>query len=821
MPFLRSLLSVVLVVCSTAFAGEPIPYNAAAMRWTFDPARLVTVHDVVYQQPPKEPWEAMPVGGGNLSAMVRCMDGSLVLHLTKSDAWGFQQPPDAPLGRRVFNNVSPGTVTLSLGQRAAALTAKRFRQRLDLHRGRIIVELGEGAETITLSIWGDPQRTVLLVAMDDPQRLVLHAKVELTEWRNSMKLSAGDKRIGAVEIHTRPARPHLANTGMQGYFAADRDPLQGRGTAVLVGAAEAAASDLSLGEKATSMRLAFQGSQTRLIAVSCAVEPNGDPTPRAKADLDAVLSQPMDKLQSRRDAWWKQWWEKSSLALTGDDPMARRICGAYHVHLYTLGCTNRGPVPCKWDGGPGLMRRDERTWGLAEWVQEIRFTYVPLYAANRREMAKGLTDHYTRMRPYLRRQTETMWGVSGLWIPETVLPWGHAEDFVLKAEGPVPEYFLRRDPQTVPYGKFERFNGYVGLLFTAGLEICHHYLEYYDYFQDDVYLHDETYPVVREVCRFLCNLLRKGDDGLFHLDPANALETWWLVRDPTDTLDGIRAIFPRFIALARQCEADAELRMKCEEVLSHLPQPPRAHWDASGKLTADTNSYAPAGALGPIRKPRNFEIPALYRVYPFSLSGIGSVDRDVCIHTFNRRIFGITNSWSLDAVWAARLGLANEAVRRIGEHAQRYHRFPYGGWTSSNSSVWPDGLSACPYVDGAGLSAFCLQEMLVQSHEEAIRILPATPNTWSGLFRFRARGGFLVSACFSQGVAVFVEVESLAGKPLAIHHPWRRADLATAGNPPLVVRSGRDARTIASPETVLRFQTAPGEKIVLYKPGIF
>ena len=78
------------------------------------------------------------------------------------------------------------------------------------------------------------------------------------------------------------------------------------------------------------------------------------------------------------------------------------------------------------------MRRDERTWGLAEWVQEIRFTYMPLYAANRQEMAKGLTDHYTRMRPYLRRQTETMWGLDGLWIPETVLPWGHAEDFVLK-----------------------------------------------------------------------------------------------------------------------------------------------------------------------------------------------------------------------------------------------------------------------------------------------------------------------------------------------------------------------------------------------------
>jgi len=815
----------VLISAACGAAAVPSaqpPYDTSAMLWTFDPGELVSAHDVVYEKPRGEPWEAMPVGGGDLSAMVRCPDGSLVLHLTKSDAWGFQQPPDAPQGSRFFNNVSPGTVTISLGERAAALAAKRFRQRLDLYRGRIVVELGEAEKKITLSIWGDPQRTVLLVAMDDPQHLVPQAAVAVNEWRDSMRMWTDEDRIGAVEIHRRAARPHLANTGMQGYFGANEDPLQGRGTAVVVGARQATVSDLSKDEKTASMRLAFHDRTSRLIAISCSVAPHGDPLPRAAADLKAVLAQPLNELQSRRDAWWNAWWGKSHLKLASDDPLARRLCGAYHVHLYALGCTNRGPAPCKWDGGPGLMRRDERTWGLAEWVQEIRFTYMPLYAANRQEMAKGLTDHYTRMRTYLRRQTETMWGLDGLWIPETVLPWGHAEDFILKADGPVPgEYFLTRDPRTIPCGKFEQFNGYIGFLFTAGLEICHHYLEYDDYFPDAAYLRDEAYPVVREVCRFVAHLLRKETDGLYHLDPANALETWWLVRDPADTLDGIRAIFPRFIALSKQYQADAELRQKCEEILAHLPQPPRAHWDSTGKLTADADSYAPAGALGPIQESRNYEIPALYRVYPFGLSGIGSADRDVCVHTFNRRIFGITNSWSLDAVWAARLGLADEAARLLGEHAQQYHRFPYGGWDSSNSSVWPGGLSACPYVDGAGLSAFCLQEMLLQSHEGAIRVLPATPRTWSGLFRFRARGGFLVSACFSEGVPVFVEIENIAGRPLAIYHPWVRFDRATDENPPLVVRSGQDTRTITSPEAILRFTTKAGERILLYKPGAF
>lgn len=814
-----NVLSCLLLCVKAAAVAQPVSYDVSSLQWAIDEGALVSVHDTIYAKPPHEPWAAMPVGGGDLSAMVRCTGKTLILHLTKSDAWGFQEPADALAGSRFFNNVSPGTVTIALGDRAAELAKKGFRQRLDICRGRIVVVLGEGEEQVTVSIWGDPQGTVLLIAVDDPENLIPEVTASLSEWRDSMEVWTADGRIGAREIHERPARPHLRNTGMDGFFPEGNDPLEGRGTAVVVGAT-ARASDPSVDAKTASIRFTFENEGPRLIGISCAVKPHGDPTADAKEALTALLGKPVDELDARRDGWWKDWWSKSFLSLSGD-PMAERLCRAYHVHLYALACTNRGPVPSKWDGGPGLMRNDERTWGLAEWVQEIRFTYMPLYAANRLEMAKGLTNHYTQMGPYLKRQTQTMWGIDGLWIPETVLPWGHAEDWVLKADVPLVKSFLEWNPETAPYGEFERFNGYIGFLFTAGLEIAHHYLEYYDYSQDAGYLRDEAYPTVREICRFIAGLLKKGDDGLYHLDPANGLETWWLVRDPADTLDGIRAIFPRFVALSKQYGADTQLREKCEDILAHLPPPARAHWDASGNITPDENSYAPAAALGSVAGPRNAEIPALYRVYPFGLSGIGSTDRDTCIHTFQRRIFGITNSWSLDAVWATRLGLVDEAARLLGEHAEKYHRFPYGGWDSSNSDAWPGGLSNCPYVDGAGLSAFCLTEMLLQSHEQAIRVLPATPNSWSGAIRLRAKGGFLVSALFREGRPLFVEIESTGGTVLNVHHPWKGTDPATDENPPLVVRSGSESRTLAKPEDVLRFEMTPGEKVLLYEPGAF
>ena len=125
------------------------------------------------------------------------------------------------------------------------------------------------------------------------------------------------------------------------------------------------------------------------LLVAAAVTPSGDPLAAAQRELDEATRAGLDQLKAEHQAWWRDYWGRSFLRLSSPDQKADRLCAAYHVHLYTLGCVNRGPYPAKWDGGPGLMRGDERNWGLSEWVQEIRFTYLPLYQANRLDMARG------------------------------------------------------------------------------------------------------------------------------------------------------------------------------------------------------------------------------------------------------------------------------------------------------------------------------------------------------------------------------------------------------------------------------------------------
>ena len=801
MSTLRGCLALASWIGICTATVRAVPFDQKTGRWLIDPETVVSRNDVLYVTPAAQPWEAMPVGGGDLLAMVCSDGGGLDLHLTKSDAWGFQAPPDAPLGGRFFNNVSPGHVRLEFGEPARALAAKRFRQRLDLYRGRIVVRFGDGTDGPRIEIWGHPQRKILVVEVIDPGGVLEPAAIELSEWRPSIKLGASDGTIHAAEVHQRPARPHLANTGMENYFDSQSDPLLGRGTAVVLGTAPIKPKQCQAETQTATMILPGEQTSRYYVVIAAATTAKGDPLAAARRELEAAQAVGPATLKAEREAWWRDYWGKSLLRIESPDKMANRLCAAYHVHLYSLACGNRGPVPCKWDGGAGLMRGDERTWGLAEWVQEIRFTYMPLYAANRLEMARGLTRHYSQMRPYLSEQTKRMWAVDGIWIPETVLPWGHAEDFVLKASGDTRAgYFLPWDPETAPYGKFQRYNGYVGFLFTAGLEVCQHYLVYYRYSGDERFLREEAYPMIRDVCQFVSGLLRKKADGRWHLEPANALETWWMVRDPADTLAGIQAIFGEFVRLSKEYDLDAEFRTRCEEILAALPEPALGHWARDGKIDAGVKTYAPAAAKGPIPASRNFEIPALYRLYPFELTGIGAADHELVRNTFDRRIFGITNSWSLDAIWAARLGLGEEACKLLGEHALRYNRFRYGGWDSSNSSVFPDGLSVVPYTDGAGLSAFGVNEVLLQSHNGLIRVLPAVSRDWSGDFRLRAEGGFMVAADFAEGVARFVEVQSTAGTKCRIQNPW--------GETCLVRADGRVVLRTDAP--TLQFETRSG-----------
>jgi hypothetical protein len=268
-------------------------------------------------------------------------------------------------------------------------------------------------------------------------------------------------------------------------------------------------------------------------------------------------------------------------------------------------------------------------------------------------------------------------------------------------------------------------------------------------------------------------------------------------------------VFPEFRRLADKYDRDAELRAKCAAILAALPEPARGLWGADGKLVPEVDVYAPAEMRGMAHPRTNAENPALYRVFPFGLSGLGTSDDPLACRTFKRRICPLEHGWSLDALWAARLGLRDQACDLLARHAERFQRFRYGGWTSNDSRVFPGGLSAAPFLDAGGLSAAALQEILLQSHGGILRIVSAVAQDWSGRFRLRAEGGFLVAADFTSGHVRLVEIRSLRGADCVVANPW---------SGPWVVRA-EDCVLVQGSDPILRFATEPGV-VYLLEPAV-
>ena len=106
-------------------------------------------------------------------------------------------------------------------------------------------------------------------------------------------------------------------------------------------------------------------------------------------------------------------------------------------------------------------------------------------------------------------------------------------------------------------------------------------------------------------------------------------------------------------------------------------------------------------------------------------------------------------------------------------------------------------------VDGSlGVSA-AITEMLIQSHEGLIDLLPALPDEWpDGSFNgVCARGAFELEFRWKDNAVSYVEILSKAGQSCRLN----------AGNLSLVTNKGGKVKITKYPDGSMEFDTAPGE----------
>jgi hypothetical protein len=149
------------------------------------------------------------------------------------------------------------------------------------------------------------------------------------------------------------------------------------------------------------------------------------------------------------------------------------------------------------------------------------------------------------------------------------------------------------------------------------------------------------------------------------------------------------------------------------------------------------------------------------------MTGIGAPDYDRAVATWKARPNPYGNVWSNDAIQAARLGLGKEAFDGMKIMLQKYQSYT-NGMTNNTNGVF----------EYLGVHLLVMNESLLQSYNDKIRVFPAIPSDASMITRFTllAQGGHLVSAEREGGVIKYVGIKSQNGEKASVVNPWGTAE---------------------------------------------
>lgn len=710
-----------------------------------DYAALCARNDLVYLSPAVYPFEAMHLGNGNLGATL-WNEGGLTWQLNNGSYRHGNEP------------VSSGKLTLT----CPALTQQptKFEQRQRLLPGLVTTAIDgpAGAATATSLVFEGEDCLVSHLNLPAGQKVTL--TLRLWPGRDKAKVICGSDFIALTE--------HVDNG----------DPLLADSMALLVKLDGAPVTAAQTDARTLTLTFTAPAQGVSVYVANPVLRGDEQQALQRAQDIIARLQVPgreEEALTARLRFWQLSFWPRSFVHLTSRHGEAEFLENLWYLYQYDMASQSRGTLCPKFNGGNWLVHEDLRHWGGGYWHQNTREVFWPLYSSNHPELSEPFFDLYRGAMRVARENGRVGLGVDGFYIPEWV---------PVNGGGPLTSKKDFSSP------------GYTAFIFTIGLEVALQGWWRYEFTGDERLLRETVYPMLKGSLDFYLNYAKKGADGKVHIEPADAQESYWLVKDPAQDLAALRWGLPLAIKLSQKLGVDAEMRPRWQDLLDNL---------APFAVDGDKHMLKEAD-LAPDAERRNSENVANYAIYPFGVFGLGKPDYELAVNTFrNRPVQGMGNGWEPAAIVAARLGLADEAAKLTLAHMNANMRINNGGWYSPTTAVFAGNIPDAPYYDAAGVCAQGLNEMLLQSHDGLIRLGPAWPTKWQAQFRLRARGGFMVTADLDGGKVRYALIESERGGACRVANPWTEKAVVTCGGKPVTASAG--------PE--LTFSTTAGQAYLI------
>lgn len=441
------------------------------------------------------------------------------------------------------------------------------------------------------------------------------------------------------------------------------------------------------------------------------------------------------KSKARSTKWWHRFWQRSFITAKGEGAaMARN----YELFRYMLGCNAYGEYPTKFNGSLFTFdpvyadpkcpfTPDFRKWGGGTMTaQNQRLVYWPMLKSGDTDMMKAQFDTYLRMLPNATRRTKFYWNHDGASFSEQIENCGL----------PNPTEYGKHKPGDDP--GMDR-NAWLEYQWDTALEFCSMIMQAHKYSGMDI---AEYEPLIRQTLIFFDEhyqyIAKKlgvkplNADGKLMLYPSSGCETYKMAYNPSSVIAALKTVAEQWI----EYKGDS-----LNNFLSRIPPIPLR------TIEGDT-CIAPAIVWARIQ---NIETPQLYPVFPWRVYGMGRDNLHIARNTYLKDPHAVemhsTKGWKQDNIWAACLGLTDEAFKLNKEKlADGPYRFP---------AFWDPGYDWAPDCNKGGASMIGLQEMLLQEKPDGgLLLFPAWPKNINAKFRLKATNGRTVEAEIKNGTII-------------------------------------------------------------------
>ncbi len=320
-----------------------------------------------------------------------------------------------------------------------------------------------------------------------------------------------------------------------------------------------------------------------------------------------------------------------------------------------------------------------------------------------------------------------------------------------------------------------------GLWPMGSLWLANQMWDHYTFSLDRAFLRQDAYPAMKGAAEFALSFLVEAPPGTpfagrLVTNPSTSPENAYLLNGKrasltyaaTMDLELIRELFENCRRAAHILETDAAFSAKLDATLIRLPP---LQIGKRGQLQEWIEDY-------PETEPHHRHVSHLWSLYPGHDIALETTPQFAAAAEKTLEIRGDGGTgWS--EVWRAALW----ARLRNPEHA-------YNNLTLLiTQNTLPNMFELCPpfQVDGNLGGPAAITEMLIQSTDGEIRILPALPQQWTtgSLRGVRVRGGARVSLAWDKGRLASLTLESARAIHYRVDYGGQSVDLRLAPGKPV------------------------------------